>query len=345
MLIVRRVLRRKQPNTDSDGEWISHAMKATKITADAAKMIPVAGPFIEGGANIFCVILEPLQQMKDNKEDFRELTQRLLTFLKTLQQKAISSVPQSQHFEVFQKICSDFKSLMDLLLKDHTQFVATSQSRPIKSYLRSGQIKGMISKYQNELSKSHRFLIVPKMHCVVSTYIHTQPQDLIGTSLGQRTDDDDTPEFKDFHEFKRGDINVQTEIINRTWSWFSRRALSAFPFKEYHASALIYGTHHRTTVRVFEGDESKEVFTFFAVRGFSMKNKKHLKAPLQYLAPLRHDNIVQIMGFCKSQFMTAVIFYENLQPPPVKVISQYGVLDLRWNTIEDLTTRYRMVGE
>ncbi|KIJ28388.1 hypothetical protein M422DRAFT_270318, partial [Sphaerobolus stellatus SS14] len=61
MLIVRRVLRRKQPNTDSDGEWISHAMKAAKITAEAAKMIPVAGPFIEGGANIFCVILEPLQ--------------------------------------------------------------------------------------------------------------------------------------------------------------------------------------------------------------------------------------------------------------------------------------------
>ncbi|KIJ42271.1 hypothetical protein M422DRAFT_254676 [Sphaerobolus stellatus SS14] len=109
MLIVRRVLRRKQPNTDSDGEWISHAMKAAKITAEAAKMIPVAGPFIEGGANIFCVILEPLQQMKDNKEDFRELTQSLLTFLKTLQQQAISSVPQSQHFEEFQRICSDFK--------------------------------------------------------------------------------------------------------------------------------------------------------------------------------------------------------------------------------------------
>ncbi|KIJ42303.1 hypothetical protein M422DRAFT_254713 [Sphaerobolus stellatus SS14] len=48
------------------------------------------------------------------------------------------------------------------------------------------------------------------------------------------------------------------------------------------------------------------------------------------------------MGFCKSQFMPAVIFYEDLQPPPVKVLNQYGVLDLTWNTIEDLTTRYRM---
>ncbi|KIJ46660.1 hypothetical protein M422DRAFT_249815 [Sphaerobolus stellatus SS14] len=107
MLIVR-AFRRKQPTSDSDGEWISHAMTAAKITAEAAKMIPVAGPFIEGGANIFCVILEPLRQMKDNK-DFRELIQNLTTFLETLQQQAISSVPHSQHFEEFQKICSDFK--------------------------------------------------------------------------------------------------------------------------------------------------------------------------------------------------------------------------------------------
>ncbi|KIJ28389.1 hypothetical protein M422DRAFT_270319 [Sphaerobolus stellatus SS14] len=67
---------------------------------------------------------------------------------------------------------------------------------------------------------------------------------------------------------------------------------------------------------------------------------KHLKALLRYLAPLRHHSITQIMGFCKSQFMPAVIFHEELRP--VKVINQYGLLDLTWNTIEDLMTRYRM---
>ncbi|KIJ36861.1 hypothetical protein M422DRAFT_260723 [Sphaerobolus stellatus SS14] len=325
MLIVRRVLGRKQPNTDSDGEWISHAMKAAKITAEAAKMVPVAGPFIEGGANIFCVILEPLQQMKDNKEDFRELMQVLTIFLETLQQ-AVSAVPQSQPSEDFQRICSDFKTLMDRLLKDHTQFVATSQSRSIKQYLRSGQIKGMISKYQKDANALEKKLTA---YCLVST--HLQVQLLAGgvASTGaspERAVDEDVSVFEDFHEFKRGDIRFQEEIkYNRIWS--SRRAVLAHPFKEHHALALVYGTPHRTTVRVFEGDESKE----------------HLKALLRYLAPLRHDNIVQIMGFCKSQFMPAVIFYEDLRP--VKVMNQYGALDNTWNTIEDLTTLYRMVGE
>ncbi|KIJ36830.1 hypothetical protein M422DRAFT_260693 [Sphaerobolus stellatus SS14] len=325
MLIVRRVLRRKQPNTENNGEWISHAMKAAKITAEAAKMIPVAGPFIEGGAKIFCVILEPLQQMKDNKEDFRELTQSLLTFLKTLQQQAISSVPQSQHFEEFQKICSDFKSVMDLLLKDHTQFVATSQSRPIKSYLRSGQIKGMISKYQNNVNALKERLI---MHCVVSTYIHTQPQNLVGTSIGPRTDDDDIPEFEEarvslFHELKQGDINLRAEIKHGNGIWsFCRRM--RHPFKEYHASTSANGMFYRTTVKVYEGKTSKE----------------HLKAELRIMAHLRHPNIAQVMGFCKSQYLPAVIFYEDLRP--VKVANRYGRLDLTWKTLEHLTTRYQM---
>ncbi|KIJ28398.1 hypothetical protein M422DRAFT_270327 [Sphaerobolus stellatus SS14] len=65
MLIVHRVFRRKQSNSGSDEEWISHAMKAAKVTADAAKMIPVAGPFIESGTNIFCDILEPSKSIKN----------------------------------------------------------------------------------------------------------------------------------------------------------------------------------------------------------------------------------------------------------------------------------------
>ncbi|KIJ36832.1 hypothetical protein M422DRAFT_260695 [Sphaerobolus stellatus SS14] len=298
MLIVRRVLRRKQPNTDSDGEWISHAMKAAKITASAAKMIPVAAPFIEGGANIFCVILEPLPQ-------------------------AVSAVPQSQPSEDFQRICSDFKSLMDRLLKDHTQFVATSQSRPIKQYLRSGQIKGMISKYQKDANALKEKLTV---YCLVST--HLQVQLLAGGVASTRASpgravDEDVSVFEDFHEFKRGDIKFQSEIKhNRIWS--SRCAVPAHPFKEHHASALAYGTYHRTTVRVFEGEESKE----------------YLSALLRYLAPLRHHNIAQIMGVCQSQFMPAVIFHEELRP--VEGINRYGTLDLIWNTLEHLTTRYRM---
>ncbi|KIJ42269.1 hypothetical protein M422DRAFT_254674 [Sphaerobolus stellatus SS14] len=323
MLIVHRVLRRKQPNTDSDGEWISQAMKAAKITADAAKMIPVAGPFIEGGANIFYYVLEPLKQSKDNKEIFKELTQSITRVFQILQ-KAISGTPRVEPSDEFTKMCSDFKSLMERLLKDHTLFVSESQSRPIKNYLRSEQIKGMISKYQKDISTLREDLV---LYCTVSTHLQVQMFKTDGSpasvSLLPGTGNDHIPEFEDFHELKPGDINLQAEIKHNN-SILSFRRRMPLPFKEYHALTSANGMSHRTTVKIYEGKESKE----------------QLKAELRIMEHLRHPNITQVLGFCKSQHLLAVIFYEDLRP--VKVADRYGTLDLTWNTLEHLTTRYRM---
>ncbi|KIJ28399.1 hypothetical protein M422DRAFT_270328 [Sphaerobolus stellatus SS14] len=329
LTVVRNVLSRKKerirsPNRGGAEDWILHAMNIAKITAEAAKMIPLAGPFIEGGANVFYMVLESLKQSKDNKEDIMELTQSITKVLEILQ-KAVSGTPRAEHSEDFMKTCSEFRSLMKRLLKDHNQLIAESQSRPIRNYLRSGEIKRMISRYQKDINILRNDLA---FYCTVSTHLQVQMFKIDGSSanvpLVTRTNDDHILEFEEFHEFKQGDIHLQKQIKYNIRTRYSRVGVS--PFKEHYASALVYGTPHRTTVRVFEGEESKE----------------HLKALLRYLAPLRHDNIVQIMGFCKSHFMPAVIFYEDLQPPPVRVLNQYGLLDLIWNTIEDLTTRYRM---
>ncbi|KIJ26191.1 hypothetical protein M422DRAFT_272767 [Sphaerobolus stellatus SS14] len=322
MLIIR-AFRRKHPNSGSDGEWISHAMKAAKITADAAKMIPVAGPFIKGGANIFCHILEPLKQSKDNKEMFKELTQSITRVFHILQ-KAISGTPRAEPSDEFTKICSDFKSLMERLLKDHTLFVSESQSRPIRNYLRSEQIRGMISKYQKDINTLREDLV---LYCTVSIHLQVQMFKIDGSpvsvSLLQGMDIDHIPEFEDFHELKLGDINLQAEIKQNN-SILSVRRRMPLPFKEYHALTSANGMSHRTTVKVYEGKESKE----------------QLKAELQIMEHLRHPNITQVLGFCKSQHLLAVIFYEDLRP--VEGVGRHGTLDLTWNILEHLTTRYQM---
>ncbi|KIJ28922.1 hypothetical protein M422DRAFT_269706 [Sphaerobolus stellatus SS14] len=322
MLIIR-AFRRKHSNSGSDGEWISHAMKAAKITADAAKMIPVAGSFIEGGANIFCDILEPLKQSKDNKEMFKDLTQSITRVFQILQ-KAISGTPRAEPSDEFTKMCSDFQSLMERLLKDHTLFVSESQSRPIRNYLRSEQIRGIISRYQKDISTLREDLV---LYCTVSTHLQVQMFKIDGSlasvSLLPGMDNDHIPEFEDFHELKPGDINLQAEIKHNN-SILSVRRRMPLPFKEYHALTSANGMSHRTTVKVYEGKESKE----------------QLKAELRIMEHLRHPNITQVLGFCKSQHLLAVIFYEDLRP--VKGANSYGTLDLTWNTLEHLTTRYRM---
>ncbi|KIJ36885.1 hypothetical protein M422DRAFT_260751 [Sphaerobolus stellatus SS14] len=290
LTVVRNVLSRNKEcirslNSGGAEDWISHAMNIAKITAEAAKIIPLAGPFIEGGANVFYMVLESLKQSKDNKEDFMELTQNITKVLEILQ-KAVSQTQRAEHSDDFMKMCLEFKSLMKRLLKDHNQFITKSQSRPIMNYLRSGEIKRMISRYQKDINILRNDLA---FYCTVSTHLQVQMFKIDGSSanvpLVPRTNDDHIPEFEAFHEFKPGDIHLQERIKYYIRTRSSR--VGVRPFKEHYASALVYGTPHRTTVRVFEGEDSKEVFTFSAVRGFSLKNMKHLKALLRYLAPLR----------------------------------------------------------
>ncbi|KIJ47706.1 hypothetical protein M422DRAFT_248712 [Sphaerobolus stellatus SS14] len=325
MLIIRKVFSKgKKPARTSDPsnddiDWISHAMNVAKLTSSAAKLIPVAGPFIEGGADVFYMALEPLKQMKANKEDFKELKQNITTLLETLQ-RAISIVPQTQHLDDFINVCSSFESLMERLLKDYTQFVAESRSRAIKNYLRSEEIKGMISKYQKEVTALRDNLIV---FCAISTNIQVQllRSDLILSSASQiaRRTNDDIPEFEEFIEFKQGHIHLEEEIEGHD-NYYYR---GAPPFEEYHASTLFNGNSQQTTVRKYKGEAAGKL----------------LRADLRIMARLKHRDITQIMGFCKSNIFPSIIFYEDLRPIRLE---EYRSIDKSWDTQEDIFTKHQM---
>ncbi|KIJ47714.1 hypothetical protein M422DRAFT_248722 [Sphaerobolus stellatus SS14] len=325
MIIVRKVFSKgKKPartseSSNDDIDWISHAMKVAKLTSSAAKLIPMAGSFIEGGAGIFYMALEPLKQMKANKEDFKELKQNITTLLETLQ-RAISIVPQTQHLDDFINVCSSFEGLMERLLKDYTQFLAESRSRAIKNYLRSEEIKGMISKYQKEVTALRDNLIV---FCAISTNIQVQllRSDIIlsGASQTARRANDDIPEFEEFMEFKQGHIHLEEEIKGHSTYYHS----GAPPFEEHHASTFFNGNSQRTTVRNYKGDAAGEL----------------LRADLQNLARLKHRDITQVLGFCKSHLFPSIIFYEDLRPIGLE---EYRLIDRSWETLEDIITKYRM---
>ncbi|KIJ22904.1 hypothetical protein M422DRAFT_276614 [Sphaerobolus stellatus SS14] len=133
MIIVRKVFSKgKKParssdSTNDDINWISHAMNVAKLTAAASKLIPVAGPFIEGGANVFYMALEPLKQMKANKEDFKELTQDITTLLETLNRAMSTGFPQTEPSVGFTTMCSNFKKFAYFLSITYPDLISLSQ--------------------------------------------------------------------------------------------------------------------------------------------------------------------------------------------------------------------------
>ncbi|KIJ47712.1 hypothetical protein M422DRAFT_248720 [Sphaerobolus stellatus SS14] len=327
MIIIRKVFSKgKKPARTSDSsnddiDWISHAMKVAKLTSSAAKLIPVAGPFIEGGADVFYMALEPLKQMKTNKEDFKELTQDITTLLETLNMAISTGFPQTQHLEGFTKMCSNFKKLMDRLLEEYTQFDAKSGSQAIRNYLRSGDIKGMISKYQKEITALLKNLMV---FCAISTNIQVQllrsDGILSGASQTARRANDNIPEFEEFIELKQGHIQLQEEIKVHNDSYYYCTPPS---FKEHHALTWVNGNAHLTTVREYKGDAAGEL----------------LRTDCRILARLKHRDITQVMGFCKSNIFPSIIFYEDLRPIGLR---EYELIDKSWDTLEEIFTKHRM---
>ncbi|KIJ47708.1 hypothetical protein M422DRAFT_248716 [Sphaerobolus stellatus SS14] len=216
---------------------------------------------------------------------------------------------------------------MERLLKDYTQFVAESRSRAIKNYLRSEEIKGMISKYQKEVTALRDNLIV---FCAISTNIQVQLLRSDGTLSGASQTawgaNDDIPEFEEFIELKQGHIQLQKEIKAYSGSYYchdSRYYRAPPSFKEHHALTWVNGNAHLTTVREYKRDAAGEL----------------LRADLRILARLKHRDITQVMGFCKSNIFPSIIFYEDLRPIG---FVEYQFIDKSWDTLEDIFTKHRM---
>ncbi|KIJ27136.1 hypothetical protein M422DRAFT_271748 [Sphaerobolus stellatus SS14] len=155
MLIVRKILTKKKQRTaplDSDA-WIFDAMNIAKTAVSASKLVPVAGPFIEGGATLFYNALEQLKQMRKNKEDFKGISEAIAILLRTFSEATAGRTSNSTYPEGFVRVCADFKSSMERLAKDISLLVINSEIKSLKTYLRANNIHETIAGYQTEIQR------------------------------------------------------------------------------------------------------------------------------------------------------------------------------------------------
>ncbi|KIJ26253.1 hypothetical protein M422DRAFT_272693 [Sphaerobolus stellatus SS14] len=101
MLIIRKILTKKKQRIAplDSGAWILDAMNIAKIAASASKCVPMAGPFVEGGVNLFYSALEQLKQMRKNKEDFMGLSEAIAILLRTFSEATTGRTSDSAYPE------------------------------------------------------------------------------------------------------------------------------------------------------------------------------------------------------------------------------------------------------
>ncbi|KIJ41579.1 hypothetical protein M422DRAFT_255504 [Sphaerobolus stellatus SS14] len=264
MLIVRKILTKKKqgiaPSDLLDGDiWIIDAMNIAKIAVSASKFVPVAGPFIEGGATLFYSALEQLKQMRKNKEDFKGLSEDIAILLRTFSEATAGRTSDSTYPEGFVRVCSEFQSSMESLEKEIGLLVTNSETKRLKTYLRANNIQETIADYQIMIQKLRDNLI---FYCALLSVRLFETDRLTGSS------DEDFPELKEvgFRQVLQSDIYLKGEI-----SVGHRPNIRSTHFKEYHTTTSFNGKEYSTTTRSYEGESAHE----------------RLKAELKFLARIR----------------------------------------------------------
>ncbi|KIJ26258.1 hypothetical protein M422DRAFT_272696 [Sphaerobolus stellatus SS14] len=286
MLIVRKILTKKKQRTaplDSDA-WIFDAMNIAKTAVSASKLVPVAGPFIEGGATLFYNALEQLKQMRKNKEDFKGISEAIAILLRTFSEATAGRTSNSTYPEGFLRMLHNHSS-MERLAKEISLLVINSETKRLKTYLRANNIHETIAGYQTEIQRQRDNLM---FYCTLSTSVRLFETDrLTGSS------DEEFLELKDFRQVLRSDIYLKGEICVR-----HRQNTRSALFKEYHTTISFNGKEHPTTTRSYEGEWGQE----------------RLKAELKLLARICHPNVTQVAAVCFSKSFPSIVYYDDLRP-------------------------------
>ncbi|KIJ41581.1 hypothetical protein M422DRAFT_255506 [Sphaerobolus stellatus SS14] len=290
MFIVRKILTKKKQSLvqplESVDDWIFDAMNIAKIAASVSKCVPMAGPFIETGANLFYSALEQLKQMRKNKEDFKGLSEAIAILLRTFSEATARRTSDSTYPEGFVRVCADFKISMERLANEIGLLVANSETKRLKTYLRTNNVQETIAGYQTEIQRLRNNLM---FYCTLSTSVQIFEVDrkLTGSS------DEGFPELKEFRQVLQTDIYLKEEVnIERS------RHTGSLLFKEYHGTIPFNGKEYLTTTRSYEGESGQE----------------RLKAELKLLARIRHPNITQVAAVCFSRSFPSIIYYDDLRP-------------------------------
>ncbi|KIJ41541.1 hypothetical protein M422DRAFT_255451 [Sphaerobolus stellatus SS14] len=292
MLIVRKILTKKKQRSaplDSDA-WIFDAMTIAKSTASVPKLIPVAGPYIEGGANLFYDALGLLKQMKKNKEDFKGLAEAIANLLSTFNEAIAVKTSDSTYPPEFLRMCSDFQSSMEKLSKEISLLITDSETKRLKRYIHADQIREIIANYQMNIQILRENLIV---YCTLSTRVQLFETDKKVSNILQERNIALNEDFSELQEVLQTDIRLKEEV-----NVIRSKHTGSLLFKEYHGTISFNGEKYSATTRSYEGESAHE----------------RLKAELKLLARIRHPNITQVAAVCFSRSFPSIVYYDDLRP-------------------------------
>ncbi|KAK0458018.1 uncharacterized protein EV420DRAFT_1643365 [Desarmillaria tabescens] len=289
------------------GAWIQFA----KLTAAAGEMAPF--PYIKGVAGCIASILEVIELAGKNNEDLQDLAESIGTTIRIIKETVQAHGDTSA--TCFHDVCMELQAYLESLIAEINTTRCNLKSKRITRFLKTKKVSGAIDGYKQRVNNIKAdFLVlvttdarhaISEMRDALSTTVQSQAHCIRGEirSLGDIQKENVAQICEKLQDLK-GDHKGQVRELSQ-WEIYVGRAVSP-----WHRFGPVYEDRYCTV-------ESSSSAKIIRVYQHSHHNKevilKQFNDDADALINIKHPNIAQIFGICRSPNFPAIIFHGTTQ--------------------------------
>ncbi|KIJ50050.1 hypothetical protein M422DRAFT_44520 [Sphaerobolus stellatus SS14] len=133
-------------------DWIGNAVRVAKLTAAVSELTPVTAP-LKGAADLFLLLLEPLQEHKRNQEEFKSVTQSISATLKALYDEISDPAPGFEPSQAFSETSLELTRYLQMMSTELHAQVSLLGSSNLKRFVNTNQVCDILSIYAKKLNE------------------------------------------------------------------------------------------------------------------------------------------------------------------------------------------------
>ncbi|TFK33120.1 hypothetical protein BDQ12DRAFT_728082 [Crucibulum laeve] len=279
---IRKTKIAGQPSSARD-DWLSNAITFGKALQVAGELAPF--PYIKGAAGILVALLEPIQQLYRNRDDYKCLTESIVTILKNLEQDVHQNTASMLASEQFKEQCKEVEAFLHTISDNLQVTFDPSNMNRFKEMWSSNSHRDLIAQYRLEVDQLRQNLIL-RNTTYTRMYIEENYQAL--AQLTERDNDpsiavaEDNLRLSDYQQYLPGDLQL---LAGRC---------SLDPAIET-CSVTLPDISERKTAQLYRGKDAY----------------KRWKEDFRLLSQFYHPHIQQIFGVIPSKNHPVLIFHEG----------------------------------
>ncbi|KAK0444180.1 hypothetical protein EV421DRAFT_1903294 [Armillaria borealis] len=303
------------------GAWIQFA----KLTVAAGEMAPF--PYIKGVAGCIATILEIVELAGKNNEDLQDLAESIGTTIRIIKETVEAHGDTSATH--FRDVCVELQKYLESLIAELNTTRRKLKSKRITRFLTTKKVSGVIDGYKqrvNDIKADYLVLVTTDSRLAMS-----EMQDALSATVTQATETAQshiTSTVKSQAHDIRGEIRslgdnqrehaVQIcEKLQDMKGYYKGQVRELFPGDIYIEnlvspsrpySALQYQDRYCTV----KGSSRAKIIRMYQ---HSPDKEEAILKTADALINIKHPNIEQVFGICRSPNFPAIIFHGSTQIP------------------------------